>query len=373
MPSMMGGFGKYKNLLGLESSNSLRLNVFNSVFFNENFNSKVNFNKIKNKKIINSSNDKSLDEKLNNELNYNSNLSSYLAGLIEGDGTISVHDSDSKSRKYNPKIIIVFKKADLPLAYYLKDLINSGNIYIKEDRGYVLWQIQDLVGLFTIINIINGYMRTPKQEALERLIVWLNNYIIKNKNSNLPSTNLIISKIKTLKIKPIDSSNIYNNAWLAGFTDADGNFSINIHNRKNKNSTRVQLYYRLEITQNYHKNSSELVKISFFGIMSKIAKFLGVNTLSRRRVINEKEYFSFIVISANKVANDILVDYFSKYPLISSKYLDFKDWVYLLELQKNNCLTISYLDKAIKIRTNYNKTRKTFNWDHLKICYININ
>jgi len=31
----------------------------------------------------------------------------YLAGLIEGDGTIAVHDPKSKSKQYNPKIIIV--------------------------------------------------------------------------------------------------------------------------------------------------------------------------------------------------------------------------------------------------------------------------
>jgi len=49
-----------------------------------------------------------------------SNLCSYLAGLIEGDGSFAVHDLNSKSKKYNPRIIIVFKKADLPLANYLK-------------------------------------------------------------------------------------------------------------------------------------------------------------------------------------------------------------------------------------------------------------
>ena len=50
---------------------------------------------------------------------------------------------------------------------------------IKPERGYVLWQIQDIVSIFTILNIINEYMRTPKCEAKNRAIEWLNLYIEK--------------------------------------------------------------------------------------------------------------------------------------------------------------------------------------------------
>lgn len=67
-------------------------------------------------------------------------------------------------------IIIVFKLADLPVANYLRDLTNCGKVYKKSNRGYVLWQIQDLVSVFTITQIVNGYMRTPKIEALHRVI-----------------------------------------------------------------------------------------------------------------------------------------------------------------------------------------------------------
>lgn len=99
-----------------------------------------------------------------------SKIGPYLAGLIEGDGTFAVHNTKSTIKKYSPVIIIVFKKADLPLANYLRDLTNCGRVFIKQDRGYVLWQIQDLVSVFTIITIINGFMRTPKIEAMHRTI-----------------------------------------------------------------------------------------------------------------------------------------------------------------------------------------------------------
>jgi hypothetical protein len=54
-------------------------------------------------------------------------------------------------------------------------------------------------------------MRTPKVEALYRTIEWLNNYIDKNKNSNLSSTKNIISDINYLEKKPLDNSSIESN------------------------------------------------------------------------------------------------------------------------------------------------------------------
>ena len=207
-------------------------------------------------------------------------LSHYLAGLIEGDGTFAIHDIKSTAKKYRPMIIIVFKLADLPLAEYLQELTNCGTVYKKSDRGYVLWQIQDIIGVYTIVNIINGYMRTPKIEALNRTINWLNDYISVNNNSKLPSTKLILSQIKNLEIKGLDNSPIDSNPWLSGFTDADGNFSINIHKRTNRNSIRVQLFCRLEIRQVYHRLTPACEQVSFFAIMSKIATYLNTSVLS---------------------------------------------------------------------------------------------
>lgn len=301
---------------------------------------------------------------------FSQNLGPYLAGLIEGDGTIATHNTESKAKKYSPSIIIVFKKADLPLAYYLKDLTGCGEVYMKKERGYVLWQIQKIVDVYKIILIINGYMRTPKIEALNRAILWLNNYINKNENTKLPSTLAIKNQIDFIKIKPIDNTPIEQNSWFAGFTDADGNFSINIHRRKNKQNTRVLLTFSLELNQNYHKKNSDGTAESFFTIMSKIAGYLGVNVYSRSRTVDIKEYFSFTVVAHNKNSRLKLINYFTLFPLLSSKYLDYRDWKTILELQTKNNLTSSYLDHAVQTRKDFNSTRTTFTWEHLAVCYL---
>lgn len=368
MPALVGGFGnKCSNLF-------FRSNIIS--WFNNNSSSSNLASQdtiLPAKELIRlidgevSSGEVVRDSKL---FNSNSKLGSYLAGLIEGDGSFAVHNINSTAKKYRPMIIIIFKLADLPLAEYLQDLTKCGIVYKKSERGYVLWQIQDLVGVYTIVNIINGYMRTPKIEALHRTIQWLNEYLSKNKDSKLFSTKKILSQIKEIKIKGLDLSPINSNSWLAGFTDADGNFSINIHKRKDKNSTRVQLFYRLEIRQTYNRLDDNSEQVSFYAIMSKLAEYLSTNVLSRSRTIGDKQFFSFIVMSTSKPSLTKLTEYFNEYPLLSSKWLDYKSWLYILELQKSNPLTTSYLNEAIIIRKDFNKTRTTFTWNHLKNCYL---
>lgn len=384
MPGLVGGFGK---------NNYFSLSIFAvyasqfSTFFKKETNAIPNIYKGSQpkgqnqqwqpQKVKMNSSTAQRSEALNELPKSSTQLGPYLAGLIEGDGTFAIHDKDSTIKKYNPVIIIVFKKVDLPLANYLQKLTNCGRVYIKSERGYILWQIQDLVSIFTILSLINGYMRTPKIEACHRQIIWLNNYINTNKNQicvQAPTAG-ILDKIHTINSKPLDTSPIDSNSWFAGFSDADSNFSINIHKRSNRNTTRVQLYYSLEIKQNYQRTDTGLAegtKASFFPIMSKIGLYLGVTVYSRSRLLNDKIFYSFTVMSHNKNSHSKLIAYFEKFPLLSSKFLDYKDWAYILELQKSNKLTTSYLDKAITIRTDFNSTRSTFKWDHLDFCYLTI-
>src|ERR1700741_1447915 len=142
MPGLVGGFGNFKKNFEFIISNK-KDNNNKIIILKENF-------------VQLEQQQENLNIKLSKEILSNSNLRSYLAGLIEGEGTFSIHDVESTAKKYRPMIIIVFKKADLPLAQFLKNITNCGQIYIKSNRGYILWQIQDIVGVFTIIKLING-------------------------------------------------------------------------------------------------------------------------------------------------------------------------------------------------------------------------
>jgi hypothetical protein len=281
----------------------------------------------------------------------------YLAGLIEGDGTIIVpiKDKSEKGKKYHPIIRIVFHTKDLKLAELLREKLNIG--YIQRSKGnYILWEIQDIQGLIKIVNLINGKMRTPKIEALHRLINWLNKRI----------DNEFI-----LKTEGLDISTINSNSWLAGFSDADSNFSVTTSKRKN-GKVRVQGFYRIEVKQIYSKEvSEELGGNSFFYIMSKISSYLGVNLLSRTRSINDKIYYSFILIAYSPKSQDLIRSYFNNFSIFSSKYLEYLNWCEILDLVKEEKhKSKEGLLICENIKNNMNTKRTNYNWKHLSKFYI---
>lgn len=288
-------------------------------------------------------------------VNLRSKLGAYLAGLIEADGSIAVHDVNSNAKKYRPKILLVFAVSDKPLADKLASITNAGTVYAKLNAGHVIWQIQKTEDVIKIINIINGFMRTPKIEALHRAINWFNTY----DNFKLECLNF-------------DNSPINSNAWLAGFTDGDGNFSINLIDRKKKGvitSKRVQTFFRIELRQDYHRDvPTYLGGTSYFDILTKIARYLNVNLYSRTREKGEKIFYAFIVMSHNNMSHQKVIEYFDKFPLYSSKHLAYKDWSYLVKkniARNSKPLSKEDIVEIERIKSQFNSKRDLFDFSHL--------
>jgi hypothetical protein len=110
----------------------------------------------------------------NNDTNkeFEPRFASYLAGLIEGDGTIIVPKTERspKGDLYYPSIQIVFDLRDFPLALMIQSKLNHGSISRKKGSNAYVLSINKLEGIILVANVINGHMRTPKIYALHRLI-----------------------------------------------------------------------------------------------------------------------------------------------------------------------------------------------------------
>lgn len=252
---------------------------------------------------------------------------SYLSGLIEGDGNIYI----PKDMKGHPSISFCLNTKDLPLYLLIQKEIKHGNIYkIKGKNGYE-YNITNLEGIVIIINIINGLMRTKKILKLYELIDFLN-----------------LKYSKDLKKLPLDDSNLEDNAWLAGFSENKGSFYVRISKKKNNNTHKVLCQY--ELTQ--IKDESIYTK----NIMEKISKFLLVNYKVKKKLywIKTNSYNS----------NEILINYFNKYSLYGSKYLDYLSWCKILTIVKNKEKETK-LDKIKAIKDSMNSKRTYFNWNHL--------
>ena len=120
--------------------------------------------------------------------------------------------------------------------------------------------------------------------------------------------------------------------------DADGNFSICLSKRTKKHLDKVVVYMRLEIRQTYHRTSlnenaggytSSTTcgggNMSYYFIMSEIAAYLDISVNSRNRLKDDKIYSSFIITASSQKSLDIIREYLTRYPLLSSKYLDYLD------------------------------------------------
>lgn len=276
----------------------------------------------------------------------------YLAGLIEGNGDIVVHDKNSKSKVYYPKIIIVLNIHDRPLAEKLSVELKVGKVINKYSAGHVLLEILAKKEVLKIINLINGHMRTPKIQPLHKAISWIN----ENNNSSIPYLGL-------------DTSSLDSNSWLAGFTDANGNFSITVYNRK-KNSkivkTNVETFFRIKVKQNYSRDlSADQGGASYFSIMTKIAEFLTVNLYTRTRSVDDKVYYVFMAISHNSKSHYLLRNYFYRFPLYSFKYLAYKDWCQVKDLYKEIPLSKKGLNEIKAIKDQFNSKRKVYDFSHL--------
>ena len=291
--------------------------------------------------------------------NVQSKIGPYLAGLIEGDGHIAVQDEKSNSRVHRPKIIIAFNIKDKPLAEKLCTLLKVGKVIDKSKAGHVLLQILAKEEVLKIINLINGHMRTPKIEGLHRAINWIN----LEYGTYIPCLGLDIS--------PLNS-----NSWLTGFTDADGNFSISIYNRKNKNTvkTNIQTFFRIEVKQNYNREVTvDQGGTSYFNIMTKIAEFFTVNLYTRTRTVDEKRFYAFMAIAHNSRSHKIVRDYFDRFPLCSSKYLAYKDWCRVQDIHsigRGTSLNEETLNEIKRIKDQFNNKRKVFDFSHLNDLII---
>jgi hypothetical protein len=110
----------------------------------------------------------------------NTQFAHYIAGLIEGDGTIPKSERSTKGSLNYPSIQIVFHLKDLPLARSLLlffllikkkkgDLIQKelgyGSISRKKGLNAYIYTVKAFDGIMLLISLLNGNMKTNKNFA----------------------------------------------------------------------------------------------------------------------------------------------------------------------------------------------------------------
>ena len=128
--------------------------------------------------------------------------------------------------------------------------------------------------------------------------------------------------------------------WVIGFVDGEGCFSINFvkqPNRKEKNKIRkgyktgYQIFHEFAITQGE----------SSLGSLEKIKNFFGVgNIYINKRYDNHKEHLYRYVVRKREDLTNVIIPFFKKYKLRTSKKNNFETFVVCMgEIKQNKHLT----------------------------------
>jgi len=267
-------------------------------------------------------------------------LAHYLAGLIEGDGYISITNTN--------RVLfgITFHIKDKPLAEKLLLLIGKGTI-LRRKSNCVELRFSALKTLNQLVYLLNGKFRTPQIDQLHKLIDWLN----KNHSTNI------------IKL-PIDQSNILDNPWWTGFIDAHGGFYI----RHSVGS--ILCKFALEQRMIFPKTNENL-NIILNSICNKLDVKLNIRTRKADRYKTTTKSYYLIRVDHQKSIRK-LINYLEEYPLLTSKRMDYLDWSSAFDIILNkNHFSVKGSEKILEYKKSMNNKRTYFNWDHLEqLCRL---
>lgn len=228
----------------------------------------------------------------------NTDFGAYLAGLWEGDGHISM---PTKKHKHNPRWHITFHEKDYVLAQALNTKLGGFIRHKPKQRAKVL-TLSSVPSLKSILKLTHQAYRSPKIRQVNLLINWLNQHHATDFD---------------LAFK--DNSSLNNNAWLAGFIDADGSFGLRHTQGSPTQKRRIACRFRLEQRMVDAKSN-----VSYEPLMSAISTTLACKLKTRIQTRSQRRYF--LVETSSVVSNTKLASYLRRYPLFSSKWMSFKIW-----------------------------------------------
>lgn len=237
-----------------------------------------------------------------------------------------------------PKNIIIKNIKDIDLGYYIAGLI-EGNGNIEKEEIIINFNIKDIQNLYKLKKLI-GYGKILKNSSIVKLY-------FNSKESRLRIYKLINGKLLgpfkhqqlinqkydiefNIPIKPIMDKkkfNIYNNAWLTGFADANSQFKVYL----TKSKTNKYNWEEIKLVLIINQKNDYLLQIIKEQIGGNIYNNTQIDLGGRPGVFNYNS-------TSLKVSHNI-IKYFDIYsPLHNSKYIQYLKWrkVYNMIINKKH-------------------------------------
>lgn len=269
---------------------------------------------------------------------------SWFVGFSEGDGAILEHKGRSS---------FVLTQKDDKVLHEICETLKIGKVKLfydnKGNYKYSRYIVSDNKGIFLLYLLLNGNL--VLQSRISQLTKWniaLNNasrfdyYLFYTKQ--VPA----LQKIENSKEPSLDD------AWLSGFTDAEGCFSVKIGNVKA--SFYVSLLFILD-QKNEEKVLNKIGRL-FSDATHKKAIIRTPNRACTKCLDKKNNNIYRLSLYCNdkkRIISNKLNNYFNRYKLKTTKNKSFYLWVQILDIVINHQpLSLENLSKVRKLRHNMN-------------------
>jgi hypothetical protein len=233
-------------------------------------------------------------------------IKAFFVGLMDGDGSIQVNHWRSKNLQYR----MVIKLSNLPenvcMLNKMKAVI-GGSVRFDQKGSFILWVTDSKDLIFSIITIFDQF--PPLTTRLKCQLCFLKSclalkgnpkdnvyWYLQNREHKYKHAFILQSAENMLNL-------VYIHAWISGFTEAEGCFTL----RANSNNS-----LSFSISQ---KIDYEVLRLFSIYLKTKNLPRL-VNTQ------NNKEFYIFETGSKQSLQN--VCAHFNKYPLLGAKFEQFQ-------------------------------------------------
>lgn len=269
----------------------------------------------------------------NNYYNTNKKISkdwlTWFIGFSEGDGAILT---------FNDRLKFVLTQKEGAILYHIQEVLGFGTVkkYPNKENNsknnsqneYYRFIVQDNKNILILFHLFNGNL------VLENRSKQLNKWFNVLNTTTIKDYAILNFNFKDQLIVPSTS-----NAWLSGFTDAEGCFNVNIGIRKNTiNGHRVILRFLLDQKDAY----STLLNIKNLFGYGQVNLRSETNNVFR---YNNNSFKGLIPV----------INYFNNFPLKTKKSISFNNWLKVFKLTKNKeHLSLEGLNKIKEINKTIN-------------------
>lgn len=269
----------------------------------------------------------------------------WLIGFFEADGCFLMWSNKNKQNRFR----IVITQKDAQLLHKLRTVIGFGSVSEYSQKGETYWRynISDFKNLQRWIWLVNGNLITENQQ--HRFRNWLLEF-----NQTKNTTFDFINRKPAVSLET---------AWLSGFLEGDGGFSINSNKiiitenltddcgfgeskiTEQCKSLNVRLTLKFSVTQ---KDELILLKQiqTLFCISTKLYTITNGHT--------DFKYNRLETTTAKSIT--LIIDYINKFPFLGKRHILFLRWKRVFAYRLN-CypLTKKSLKKFKRLVSNVNK------------------